>query len=143
MSANTEIKVDVRLIEEKKKFVKAIERMTTLKREEIIALSKIYGLGGFFEKYDRRIIEKQLGSQMANIVLCILRLKKCQAAYKEIINKSANDNPRLTAALRNWILNDEPKTLDEGSHNKADPCPEPQEVIEQEECLADMVDGNE
>jgi len=136
--SNNDRKVDGKLIEEEKKFVVALELMTSLKRKEIIALTKIYELGNFFEKYARRIIEKKLGESIAEIVLSILRLKKCRAEYTERINKSAKDNPKLTATLKKWILNDEPKTMDEGKHNEVYTRPEPPEEIEQEEVLSDI-----
>jgi hypothetical protein len=132
MSDSNESKVDRKLIEEEKKFVITVEKMTTLKRQEVIALTKIYDLGGFFGKHGDRIIEKQLGALIAEIVLSILRLKKCRSEYVEKVNKSNKDNPRLAIALRNWIVNDEPKAVD-SSYNKTYPQPEPPEGIEPHE----------
>ena len=123
---------------EKKNFMEALDNLTDLNQLEIIALAKIYDLGGFFRKYGGRIVEKRLGSLIAEITLSILKLRKCPAEYRGCVNKSAKENPGLTTALRNWILNDEPKTMDEGKHNEVYTRPEPPEEIEQEEALSDI-----
>lgn len=127
---------------EMNRFVICVEKMTTLKRPEIVCLAKIYGLGDFFQEYAERIIEKKLGSPIAEIVLSILKLKKIRAEYMEGINKSAKDNSKLTNALRKWIMNDDPESQDKGGYHET--RPEPPEAIEQdEECLADMEVENE
>jgi len=124
--------------------------LTTLKAIEIAALMKIYDLCGFFRKYTARIIEKQMGVLIAEIVLSILNLRKCRAEYIERIGKSANDNPKLTEALKHWIMNDVPKTMDNGNHRPAYTRPETPEGIEQEqedeqedEGLVDMEEEND
>lgn len=106
MSENNEGKTDGKLIEEKKKFVQAIEKMTTLQRKEIAALAKIYGLGGFFEKFASRISEKKMGELIAMIVLAVLKIRAVRPEFKDSISKTARAYPKLTAGLRQWLLDE-------------------------------------
>ena len=104
MHTSNDRKVDEKLIEEEKKFVMAMEQKTTLKRKEIIALAKIYGLGNFFQKYSQRIIDKKMGEMIAEVVLFILKIRAIRAESRESIYKTANENSKLRDGLRLWLM---------------------------------------
>jgi len=114
MSDNSKI-LDKAVAEEQKKFIDVMEKMTTLRRPEIISLAKIYGLGGFFKKYSGRIVEKKLGERIAEVVLAILRLRTIRAEFRESICKTASANPKLTAGLRSCLMD---QTIGESGEKK-------------------------
>jgi len=103
MSDNSKA-LDKALAVEQRRFLEVIEKMTTLKRPEIIALAKIYGLGDFFQKFSGRIIEKKLGERIAEVVLSILKLRAVRPEFKESICKTANVNPNLASGLRSCLI---------------------------------------
>lgn len=103
MSDNSKT-ADTAVAGEQKKFMAVMEKMTNLKRPEIVALARIYGLGAFFQKYSQRIIEKQLGEKVAETVLFILKLRAIRAESRESICKTANDNSKLRDGLRSWLM---------------------------------------
>lgn len=124
---------DRKLIEGQKIFITALETVTSLKRYEILSLAKNYGLDDFLGECSSQIIEKEWGTRIVELVFSILMYKKYHAEFNGGISKSADDNPKLTKELRNWIMNDAQKMLDEGRHNTTYPRPEPPEGIEQDE----------
>ena len=104
MSDNKSKSAKKGLAEEQRMFVKAVERLTTLKQPEIVALAKIYGLGTFFQKYSSRIIERKLGETIAEAVLFILKIRAIRAEFRERVCQTARDNPKLAIGLRSWMI---------------------------------------
>jgi len=93
---------------EQKRFLASIEKMTTLKKPEIIALAKIYNLGAFFRNNAVRIGEKKMGELIAVIVLGVLKLRAVRAEYKNGILEAAMANPKLAAGLRRGLIDETP-----------------------------------
>lgn len=103
MSDNSKT-ADKAVAAEMRRFIEVIEKHTTLKKPEIVALAKIYGLGAFFQKYSQRIIDKKLGERVAEVVLFLLKIRAIRTEFKESICKTANENPKLRDGLRSWLM---------------------------------------
>ena len=144
MSDNSKT-ADKAVAEEQRKFLEAVEKLTTLRQPEIVALASIYGLSGFFQKYSQRIIERKLGETIAEVVLSILKLRSIRIECRESIYKTASANPKLSAGLRSWLIDQsigEPVVSTECKRPAPVPAPVPAYVANKHDGWAEVVSSD-